>query len=77
MLYLGVLMRWASVVPFLLQLHSGVQRVIQGYVNDPQATKLLAKLATAPSGCGQFTLEDGIIRHNKRIWVGTNDSLQQ
>lgn len=51
--------------------------VVQGYVNDLQAERLLAKLATTSSGFGQFFLVDGVTRHNNRIWVGNNDRLQQ
>lgn len=52
-------------------------QVVQGYANDPQAQRLLAKLATAPAGCGPFVLVDGLLRHNNRIWVGNNAPVQQ
>jgi hypothetical protein len=37
----------------------------------------LAKLTTTSSVDGQFTLVDGVIRHNNRIWVGNNTTVQQ
>jgi hypothetical protein len=49
---------------------------MNSYQNDPAAIALLQDLAiTNPSAQG-YTLSDGIIRHQGRIWIGDNTALQ-
>jgi transposase InsO family protein len=50
---------------------------VRGYSSDPQAQALIAKLPTAPPGSSPFSLQDGLLRFKKRIWVGNNHELQQ
>lgn len=54
-----------------------LEAVQQGYNNDPAAQKLLARLATEPNGHDGFLLQDGIIKHNGRVWLGNNVPLQK
>lgn len=55
-----------------------LQEVQFGYRADPRAQKLLTQLVAEPEKAPKkFTLEDGIIKLNGRIWVGSNGPLQQ
>jgi len=54
-----------------------LQEVQFGYRADPRAQKLLTQLVAEPEKAPKkFTLEDGIIKLNGRIWVGSNGPLQ-
>jgi hypothetical protein len=48
-----------------------VDRVKEGYVNDSNAMKILAN----PSG--DYSVKDGVIRHQGRIWLGGNTLAHQ
>lgn len=48
-----------------------------GYNSDAQATILLTKLATNPSAVPHFSLVDGLLRYKDKIWIGSNNKLQQ
>jgi hypothetical protein len=47
------------------------------YLNDPQASTLIAKLDTNAASVKHFSLVDGILKYKQRIWVGNNPALQQ
>jgi hypothetical protein len=51
--------------------------VVAGYSSDPSTLKLIQELAINPDAHPPYTLQDGIIRLNNRIWLGTNKPLQQ
>lgn len=53
-----------------------IQEVTNSYVTDPQAHDLLARLAVSSPDQQGFSLHQGIIRLNNRIWVGNNSALQ-
>jgi hypothetical protein len=53
-----------------------LETVAHGYLQDPTATAKLAQLALK-SPQGTYSLQQGLIRHKGRIWVGVNHSLQQ
>lgn len=46
--------------------------VVTGYAADPESTKLLQELAVNPLSHPSFTLQQGIIHHLGRIWIGAN-----
>jgi hypothetical protein len=46
------------------------------YVDDPQAQQLLQQLAVDPSSIQHYTLRQGILRYQGRIWVGRDTTLQ-
>lgn len=50
--------------------------VLASYEHDDFATALIAKLALDPAAVPSFTLRDGILRYNNRIWVGADTALQ-
>jgi transposase InsO family protein len=50
---------------------------VEGYRSDPQAQVLITKLSAKPNEPSQFSFQDGLIRFQKRIWVGNNPKLQQ
>jgi hypothetical protein len=54
-----------------------VDRVKEGYEEDPKATQLLAELSATDGSLGAFTLTDGLIRYNGRVWLGNNGIAQQ
>ena len=55
---------------------SWTSAIIQGYNQDEDAQLLLSKLTIDPSAVPQFSIQDGILRYKKRIWLGTNRNLQ-
>ncbi|WVZ48794.1 LOW QUALITY PROTEIN: hypothetical protein U9M48_000203 [Paspalum notatum var. saurae] len=54
-----------------------MSEILLGYQADPATQTLLAKLAVLPDAVPHFTLQQGILRYKKRIWLGTNVGLQQ
>lgn len=54
-----------------------LEEVLLGYSQDPDAQNLLAALAIDPTAKQLFSLDKGLIRHNGRIWIGTNQKLQE
>ena len=53
-----------------------IAQVLSSYDNDPEAQSLLTELAvTSPNSSG-YTLQQGLIYKNRRLWVGNNSGLQ-
>ncbi|WVZ83697.1 hypothetical protein U9M48_030818 [Paspalum notatum var. saurae] len=48
-----------------------IAEIVASYQQDPQATQLLAKLSLTPDADPHFTLSDGVLRYNGRIWIGS------
>jgi hypothetical protein len=58
-------------------LPSWLEEVQQGYHLDPTTQKLLAQMTPDPSqGPRHFTVIDGVLRVQGRIWVGRNEAVQ-
>ena len=53
------------------------QDIIDGYLRDEEAKRLLAKLVVNGSSVPHFSLQDGIIKFKNKIWVGNNESMHQ
>jgi hypothetical protein len=53
-----------------------LEEVQQGYEWDPIATAKLAQLAIH-NPQGHYSLQQGIIRHKNRLWIGSNSTMQQ
>jgi hypothetical protein len=53
-----------------------IQEVLNSYVVDPQAQQLLQELAISPNNAQGFTLANGIIRKDNKVWIGANVGLQ-
>lgn len=51
--------------------------VAGGYLTDPQAKELLTELSVTGSNNKGFSLQQGIIRHKGRFWLGANKEAQQ
>lgn len=49
-----------------------LETIIEGYQQDPKAKELLTELSLTGSNDKGFTLVDGVIKHNNRIWLGAN-----
>lgn len=54
-----------------------LQRVKEGYKDDPMALKLLQELSIGTTASGNFFLKDGVIRYKGRVWLGNNTLAQQ
>lgn len=54
-----------------------VQKLTEGYKEDPATKQLLTELAITPSNARGYTLQNGIIRFKGRVWVGNNNIAQQ
>lgn len=52
------------------------ESLMDGYKDDPLATKMLTELAVQPIPGGKFTLQDGLLRYKGRVYVGTNTIAQ-
>jgi hypothetical protein len=49
---------------------------MDSYNNDASAKELLSKLALSASFVPSYTLKDGVIKWENRIWVGNDPSVQ-
>lgn len=47
------------------------------YDQDPLAQELLAKLAISPNVVPHFSLDQGILKYDGRIWLGSDESAHQ
>jgi hypothetical protein len=54
-----------------------LEEVASGYTQDPFSAALLQELAAAPQSRHPYTLLNGIIKLNDRIWIGDNPTVQQ
>lgn len=48
-----------------------------GYKEDAQSSRLLVELSAGNTKHPKFTLKEGILRYEGRIWVGNNTKVQQ
>ena len=53
-----------------------LEEVISTYAHDVRAQELLTKLSITPDAVPGFTLRDGLLRYNHRVWVGHSKDLQ-
>lgn len=53
-----------------------ILEVVSGYNGDPASKDLLSKLSIDPQAVSKFSLKDGLLRFQDRIWVGANPPLQ-
>ena len=66
----GELLAISTVVP------DWMEAIVDGYQQDPQASKLLKDLAVSSNGTYKFQLSNGIIKLGDRVWVGNNALVQ-
>lgn len=52
-----------------------IQEILNSYTVDSVAQDMLQKLALDPKAIPGFMLQDNIIKHNDKIWVGVNAGL--
>lgn len=50
--------------------------VCSSYQSDPEALAILAKLAINGVADSHFSLDNGLIRYDGKIWLGSNSELQ-
>ncbi|WVZ95116.1 hypothetical protein U9M48_040918 [Paspalum notatum var. saurae] len=55
---------------------SWINEVLDSYTNDSSATDLLTKLSVDPTAVPRYTLTNGIIRYNSRLWIGNCPTLR-
>ena len=53
-----------------------IQEVLNSYTTDSYAQTLLAQLAIHSPNTAGYTLKDGLIRYQDKLWVGQNSALQ-
>jgi hypothetical protein len=51
--------------------------VVLSYQNDPEAVKLLSQLAAQPDSVPSYSLAQGVIRYQGRVWLGSCKAIQQ
>lgn len=51
--------------------------IVASYSDDAKAQELLTKLAVSSSADSQFSLHQGLLRYNGRVWVGSDSALEQ
>jgi hypothetical protein len=66
--YIFSIQSTSAVVPVWIQ-------VLNSYVVDDSAQKLLQELDVVSPNDKGFSLSQGLIRHKKKIWVGANSTL--
>lgn len=54
-----------------------IQEVVAGYAADPSALDMIAKLSIDPQAIPGFSLQDGVLRYQNKIWSGVNSDLQR
>jgi len=54
-----------------------LEKLQLGYVEDVESKQLLTELSISPKNDKGFSLEDGILRHKGKVWVGNNALAQQ
>lgn len=54
-----------------------LSEVLRSYQSDDHALSVITKQSIDPSVVPKFHLQDGILRYNNRIWIGSNPQLQQ
>lgn len=55
---------------------SGYRNVLNSYTIDPAAQVMLQTLEVDNKACPGFELQDGLIKHEDKIWIGANAGLQ-
>ena len=68
---LAVCMAVTSLVP------SWISTVLASYHEDPFATTLLTKLAVDPTAIPHYTLQNGLLHYNGRVWIGDDPAFHQ
>jgi hypothetical protein len=53
-----------------------IQEVLNSYTTDSQAQQLLQRLSIASSDQQGYSLQQGLIWHHGKIWIGNNSALQ-
>lgn len=53
------------------------QSIIDGYLRDEDTKQLLSKLVLDGSSVPKFSLHEGLLKYDNRIWVGNNTPVQQ
>jgi hypothetical protein len=56
---------------------SWVQKLKEGYLDQPEDKQLLTELSITGQNSKGFTLKDGVIRFKGRVWVDANTIAQQ
>jgi hypothetical protein len=51
--------------------------VVDSYLRDPEAKELLTQLSVHSPNSQGYSLHDGIIKYNGRIWLGNHDEAKQ
>jgi hypothetical protein len=53
-----------------------IQEIVNSYVTDPDAQRRLTELAVASPDEHGYSLHQGLIRYQGRVWLGANSALQ-
>ena len=53
-----------------------IQKLQDGYFEDPDDKQLLTELTLTGSNPKGYTLQDGVIRFKGRVWIGNNSLAQ-
>lgn len=54
-----------------------IQKLQEGYQDDPTTQQLLAELAISSDNSKGYSLKYGVIRYQGRVWVGSNEMAQR
>lgn len=54
-----------------------LENLQRGHEDDPQAQELITELSVTQSNEKGFSLQNGILRYKRRVWVGNNALAQQ
>lgn len=53
------------------------EEIMASYIDDEEAQKLITQLSLDPAAVVGLQLQDGILRHNVKVWVGSHGSIRQ
>ena len=51
--------------------------MLECYLEDSQAVQVLTELAVTSPNLAGYSLDEGIIRHKGRLWIGNNSLAQE
>jgi hypothetical protein len=53
-----------------------IEQVANSYLSDQFAQDILTKLAVDGPSCPPYTLHQGLLRYNARLWIGADSDLK-
>ena len=66
-----------ELIAILVSKPEWLEVVVESYLQDPQAKELLTQLSISSPDAQGYSLHDGVIKYNDRIWLGNHQEAKQ